>query len=78
MRFIFTMHMPSVSGNLVHQIIGEHPSESLDELSQEMTDADFIIVTEYYKDDSAGRSGLSSRGQISLNCMHIGKIKEFV
>jgi hypothetical protein len=78
MRFIFTMHMPSVSGNLVHQIIGDHPAQSLAELAMELSSCDFLVVNEFYKDDSAGRSGLASRGPISLNCMHIGKIKEFV
>jgi PhoH-like ATPase len=40
------MNMPSRSGNSVHQIIGEHPAQSLEELTDALSDSDFIIVDE--------------------------------
>jgi hypothetical protein len=79
MRFQITMNMPSRSGNSVHQIIGEHPAQSLEELADEMRDSDFIIVDEIYKDSvSAGSVGnFYSVGKIALNPLFIGKVKVF-
>lgn len=79
MRFQITMNMPSRSGNSVHQIIGEHPAQSLEELADEMRDSDFIIVDEIYKDSvSAGSVGnFYSVGKIALNPLFIGKVKIF-
>jgi len=51
MRFQITMNMPSRSGNSVHQIIGEHPANSLGELVDDLSNSDFIIVDEIYKDN---------------------------
>jgi len=74
MRFQITMNMPSRSGNSVHQIIGEHPAASLDELVEEISSSDFIVVDELYKD---GPSTFFSVGQTAINPMFIGKIKVF-
>lgn len=81
MRFLFTMHMPSFGGHPVHQVIGDHPASSLDELVEEIGNSDFIIINEIYKDDS-NRTKLATptyfaKGEVSLNCMHIGKVKVF-
>lgn len=79
MRFQITMNMPSRSGNSVHQIIGEHPAQSLEELAEEMSDSDFIIVDEIYKDSvaSGGVGNFYSVGKIALNPLFIGKVKVF-
>ena len=81
MRFLFTMHMPSFGGHPVHQIIGDHPANSLEDLVEEIGNSDFIIISEIYKDDG-NRTKLSNpdyfqKGDVSLNCMHIGKVKVF-
>jgi hypothetical protein len=80
MRYLFTMNMPSFSGNSVHQIIGDHPATSLDELADALNINDFVTVTEVYKE--AGQklqvSEYYLKGPIILNCMHIGKVKEFI
>lgn len=77
MRFQITMNMPSRSGNSVHQIIGEHPANSLGELVDELSNSDFIIVDEIYKDNEAARGmgNFYSVGQIAINPLFIGKIK---
>lgn len=77
MRFQLTMNMPSRSGNSVHQIIGEHPAKSLEELVDELSNSDFIIVDEIYKDNDGGRgaANLYSVGKIAINPLFIGKIK---
>lgn len=77
MRFQITMNMPSRSGNSVHQIIGEHPAKSLDALVEELSNSDFIIVDEIYKDNEAARGmgNFYSVGKIAINPLFIGKIK---
>jgi hypothetical protein len=71
------MNMPSRSGNSVHQVIGEHPAKSLEELTDLLSHADFIIVDEIYKDNDAARGvgNFYSVGQIAINPLFIGKIK---
>jgi len=80
MRYLFTMNMPSFAGNSVHQIIGDHPADSLDELLDDLNTNDFVTVVEVYK-DATGKPHDSQyylKGPIVLNCMHIGKVKEFI
>ena len=80
MRFQITMNMPSRSGNSVHQIIGEHPANGLEELIDIISQADFIVVDEIYKDSEASRGmgNFYSVGKIALNPLFIGKIKVFM
>lgn len=77
MRFQITMNMPSRSGNSVHQIIGEHPAKSLEELTEALAHSDFIIVDEIYKDNEAmrGAGNFYSVGKIAINPLFIGKVK---
>ena len=79
MRFQITMNMPSRSGNSVHQIIGDHPARSLDEMVDLLSTSDFIIVDEIYKDNDHGKgvSAFYSVGKIAINPLFIGKIKAF-
>jgi len=79
MRFQITLNMPSRSGNSVHQIIGDHHANSLEELIDIMARSDFIIVDEIYKDNSHGHGAASlySVGEIAINPLFIGKIKVF-
>lgn len=73
MRFLFTMNMPTRQGHQVHQVIGEHPAKSLDELTEAMNADEFITVDEQYRE--AGGNGLFSAGRVTLNTAHIGKVK---
>jgi hypothetical protein len=77
MRFQITMNMPSRSGNQVHQIIGEHRAESLEEFIDAFEGVDFLIVEEIYRDNEAGNksAGFYKVGQVAINPMYVGKIK---
>lgn len=77
MRFIFTMHMPSAKGSMIHQVFGEYDAESLDEMSQILSGQDFILVRQFYK-DSMSRGGeliWIEKGDIILNTFFIGKVQ---
>jgi hypothetical protein len=72
MKFFITMNMPSRSGGSVHQIIGEHPADSLEEFSDILNENEFVLVEEFYnKNDGT----MFSHGEIVLNTMHIGKVR---
>lgn len=77
MKFIITMNMPvrvkdKISPQqFVHQVIAEHPARSLEEFLEIANSNDFIIIEEFYKDDS----GYFSVGKTMLNHAHIGKVK---
>lgn len=73
MRFLITLNMPSRKGELVHQIVCDHESESLEELLEVVQQDDFILVEEFYRRTDG--NGFFSVGKIILNTMHIGKIK---
>lgn len=76
MKFTITMNMPSYQGNLVHQLVVEHPSSSLEQFVGELSSNDFVIVEEFYRD---GKNGSSYRqGKLALNYQHIGKIKAHI
>lgn len=74
MRFLVTMHMPSYSGHLVHQINAEHSiSNSLEDFVSALTENDFVIVEEYYRDPETGSE--NNRGKLAINYRFVGKIK---
>ena len=75
MRFQITMNMPSKSGNPVHQVIGDYPAHSLEDFVEAMSQEDFIVVDEIYKDNQTG--SMFSNGFVALNPLFIGKVKVF-
>ena len=82
MRFLLTMHMPTrapdsgTPDNLVHQMHVEHKqSNSLADFVEAISQRDFVIVEEFYRDPQTG--SYYSRGNLAINCLHIGKIKIF-
>ncbi len=76
MRFLVTMHMPSYSGHLVHQMQVEHKeSASLDDFVNALNNNDYIIVEEFYKDRTDAE--YYSRGHVALNHRYVGKVKVF-
>jgi len=72
MKFFITMNMPSRNGGVVHQIIGDHESESLEEFMDALNDSDFVLVEEFYMKPDGN---LFSVENIVLNTMHVGKVK---
>lgn len=72
MRFFITMNMPSRGGSTIHQVVGEHESESLEEFGDVLNDTEFVSVEEFYRRQDGT---FYSVGRIILNTMHIGKVK---
>lgn len=83
MKFLITMNMP-VRGKtsdrrsepmqqvaLVHQVIIEHKSKTMEELNDQLNEELFIFAEEFYK----GEEGYFSVGPIIINTNHIGKVK---
>lgn len=75
MKFQLTLNMPSRAGNPVHQIIGESVARTLDEFVEMLSNSDFIIVKEIYKDQETGE--YYPVGDVAINPAVIGKIKTF-
>lgn len=88
MKFFITMHMPSnLVGRgpdqiqkLVHQMIVEprDPIATIGEFRDLLDSNNFIVITEYYKDNKDARSPLQAQGEVLLNTMHVGKAKEYI
>jgi hypothetical protein len=76
MKFQITMNMASFSGNnLVHQIIGEYPVNSLEEFIKVLSGNDFVIVEEWYRNVESRE--YYRAGTVALNPLLIGKLKVF-
>lgn len=79
MKFLITMHMPSVQGNLIHQVIFEHHAESVALFLDTLNEDIFIYGKQYYKrinDD--GESVFVDKGDMIINTAHIGKVQEYI
>ncbi len=76
LRFLITMNMPARHGNQVHQVIGDYPVESLQELVEALATEEFIVVEEFYKKPNS--NDYRSVGCIALNHRFVGKVKEFM
>jgi hypothetical protein len=75
MIFQITLNMPSYGNALVHQILGEHRSNSLQEFLDELSDNTFIIVNEWYRNSDTGTP--VQKGDIILKTDLCGKVKVF-
>lgn len=76
-RFLITMHMPTGSSqNLVHQVIGDHPAQTLQEFCEVLNNDAFVVVRQYYfvSDRITKEKGWRDRGDLILNTNHIGKV----
>ena len=74
MKLLITMNMPSNSGKMVHQIIAEHPSETLEAFCNELSDNEMVIVKQLYNNSGTW----SDRGDMIINSMHVGKVQAYV
>ena len=73
MKFVITMNMPAKSGTAVHQIVADYPVDGLKEFLDELTDNDFLMVEEYYKDPKT--DSYYSNGFVGINYRYVGKVK---
>lgn len=80
MRFLLTMNMPNVHNDLVHQMIIDHDSESLDAFCKTMNRDEFIVVRHWYKRKHPYTKEVQweDRGDAVLNTHHIGKVAEYI
>jgi|GEM_PF-2384728 len=78
MRLKITLNMPSKSDNPVHQILCSYPCETLEEFLEDLVDKGFVIVTEYWLDNSRSEKTrqASSRGQLGITYEVGLKVKE--
>lgn len=76
-RFLITMNMPARSGSAIHQIMAEHPAKSLEEFVDRLESEDFVIVEEFYKDQSSPKFAPTyySAGMTAINQRYVGKVK---
>ena len=82
MRYILTMHMPSATGNMVHQITVDHPSRNLNDLCVHMNEQQFILCRLLYREKAyshmeGGDLIWVDKGLMVINTNHIGKVTEF-
>jgi hypothetical protein len=75
MKFLITMNMPSSHGSTVHQIIGEHPAESLLRFHGALSESDFLIVREWYRNGKTGQHFPVEETLINTNL--VGKVRVF-
>lgn len=77
MKLLITMNMPARSGVPIHQIICDHPSTSVDEFAKALGNSDFIVVEEFYRDNSPGamKDEYYSVGRVVINPLYVGKVK---
>jgi hypothetical protein len=72
MKFEIILNMPVRDGALVHRIVCEHPVNSLDALMAKAADDGYVVVDEYYPDNSRL---YTNHGPIALSYTVIGKVK---
>lgn len=79
MKFLITMHMPSATGYLVHQVTVDHKSNSCAEFCEALSTEIFIICRQFYKRKTlTGEPVWEDRGDVILNTTHIGKVQEYI
>lgn len=80
MRFLLTMNMPSARGELIHQMIVDHGSESATQFCLAMNRDEFIVCRQWYKrkDPYTKEVSWEDRGDVILNTHHIGKVAEYL
>jgi hypothetical protein len=74
------MNMPSARGELVHQMIVDHNSTSMEQFCSTMNRDEFIICRQWYKrkDPYTKEVSWEDRGNVILNTHHIGKVLEYI
>lgn len=77
MRFLFTMNMPSAKGQLVHQLIVDHPCQSIGDMCALLNATEYIVVRQLYKNSLNISVQWEDRGEMILNTHAIGKVQEF-
>lgn len=80
MRFLLTLNMPSMTGNMVQQIIVEHShAKTCADLTDILNESQFVNFTLWYRFQEPNEPHKwDDRGSIVINTDHIGKVQLFV
>jgi len=72
--------MASFSNNLVHQIICDYPSESVDDFAEALNESQFLVVDQYYniEDKVTGKREWEYKGPLIINSNVVGKVQQYV
>lgn len=73
MKFYLTLNIPTKNG-MSHQVIGEHPSTTLEEFQEALNEDDFILLQEWHPQPD-GR--LTNEGQMLVNHQMVGKVRVY-
>ena len=79
MKIVITMSIPSATGNYSQQIFCDFPANNMREITQRLSDVDYLLVEQIFKDGVDDYGGIiwGSKGEVILNTMLIGKIQKF-
>jgi hypothetical protein len=69
-----TLNIPTKNG-MAHQIIGDHPAASIQELKKSLMEEDFILVEEYQQKFKDGP--LMNEGLLLINHHYVGKVRVY-
>ena len=75
MKFLITMNMPGNTGRPTHQVICEYPVNSIESFVDVLSNNEFVIVDEYYKDPQTQKH--FNAGDLALNYRYVGKVKVY-
>lgn len=79
MKYLLTLNMPSMTGNMVQQIIVEHRSKSCGELTDVLNESQFVNFSLWYRfQEPDDTYRWEDRGEIVINTDHIGKVQYFI
>jgi len=79
LRYVFTLNMPSFKNNLVQQIIGDYPVDTVEAMCDALNEDSFIVVRQFYHIiHRNGEHDWKYKGPMIINTQHIGKVQEFI
>jgi hypothetical protein len=78
-KIVITISIPSATGNSAQQIFCDFPAKNMREITQRLSDIDYLLVEQIFKDgiDNDGNIIWGTKGEVILNTMLIGKIQKF-
>jgi|DEB0MinimDraft_3_1074331.scaffolds.fasta_scaffold57847_3 hypothetical protein len=79
MKYVLTLNMGGQPGSNSHQVIIDHPCETLEEMKKILSSEDFLIVNQFYKEGETrdGEAIWDDKGNMILNTHLIGKIRYY-
>jgi hypothetical protein len=69
------MNMPGNTGRPTHQVICDYPVKDIEGFTQALSNNDFLIVDEYYRDGQTQKH--FNAGELAINYRYVGKVKMY-